>query len=107
MGFLEFHAVQRIIVDITGTNDLITAVPGKSIRVLAAMFSLGGTDPTLKLQSGGAAALTGVMDWPSGDTAVLPFNEAGWFQTAVGAKLDAVQTGAGATCDGFILYQLV
>jgi hypothetical protein len=62
--------VKRAVINAASSdNTLVAAVTGKKIRVLAALFTLAGTTPTARFESGtGGTALTGVMaptwSWP-------------------------------------------
>lgn len=96
--------VKRVPVDISGSADLVAAVVGKKIRLLAFVGMLTPADATFKLQTGGAADLTGVLDFPSAELFTWPYNPAGWLETVAGAKLNAVLTGTSPTLDGFLTY---
>ena len=91
--------VKRVKVDVAASGDLIAAVTGKSIRVIAvAVYYASST--TLKLQSGASTDLTGAM---TGTSFVWPWNPGGWLQTASGEKLNAVM-GSSVQLSGTIDY---
>jgi hypothetical protein len=91
--------VKRAKVDAAASADLIAAVTGKKIRVLALAANYASST-TLKLQSGGSTGLTGAM---TGTSFVWPWNPAGWVQTASGEKLNAVM-GSSVQLSGTIVY---
>lgn len=91
-------------INIAGSADLVAAVTAKKLRVLAFAGSLGGTNPTVTLQTGGSTDLSGVMDHPSGEMFVLPYNPAGWCETVAAEKLNAVLAGTTPTLDGVLTY---
>lgn len=74
---------------LSGSGDVVALVAGKKIRVLA-LYGNGTTTGTIKFQSGASTDLTGAMKVNDGTALVLPFNPVGWFETATGAKLNAV-----------------
>lgn len=82
----------------TGDRDLVAAVTGKKIRVLA-LVANGVGAAAFRLESGAAGtALSGVLSVSLANgigTFVLPYNEQGWFETAAGAALSVEHTGAG------------
>lgn len=88
-------------IDASASADLIALVTGKKIRVLAGFLTVAA-DTTVKFQTGGTTDLTGAMTVKAGGGFVLPFNQAGYFETASGAKLNLVlgtstQTSGGLT----------
>jgi hypothetical protein len=91
--------VQKISVSTASSADLIAAVTGGTIRVLA-MALYFASSQTLKLQSGASTDLTGVM---TSTSFVWPWNPHGWVETASGQKLNAVLGGA-TQLSGTITY---
>jgi hypothetical protein len=84
----------------------LEAVPGKRIRVVAALFWCGGAATPLTFNSKGAGAGTPITpDWPNGPNGGgIPQECAhGWFQTLPGEAL-TVTTGAGSTTAVLVLY---
>lgn len=89
-----------------GNNTLVAAVTGKKIRVVQ-IFMIAATAVSVTLQSGaGGTGLTGAV--PVGDTGgfVLPFNDAGWFETAAGSLLNAFLS-SGVQVSGCLGYRLI
>jgi hypothetical protein len=86
-----------------GSNVVLAAVPGKSIRVIdvAVVTTLANTVSFLS----SAGAITAA--WPLGANGglVLPFNEHGWFQTNAGEGLN-VNLGV-ATATGVHINYIV
>ena len=85
--------------DGNATFDAITAVTGKKLRVVSGVISAAAL-MTLQFQSrvGSATAtdLTGKgIHFPAAGAVVLPFNESGYFETAIGGKLQVVSDAAG------------
>lgn len=91
-------------IDIAGSQDLIALVGNKQIMVLSAWLSLesGNNDGTLKFQSGASSDLTGT--YTTEGNIILPFNQAGWFETVASEKLNAVLGGTSPVLDGVIQY---
>jgi hypothetical protein len=88
------------------TGALVAAVTGSKIRVIAALVNQAASgSATLQFKSA-TTALTGVLT-TAGDQVylVLPFNPAGWFETASGQALNltTVSTAAG----GCVVYEVV
>lgn len=87
-----------------GNNTIVAAVTGKKIRVLAAVMTMSGTSVSLTWQSGaGGAGLTGAMTPTQGQTIVLPYNPAGWFETAAATLLN-LSLGGAQTVGGALVY---
>lgn len=107
MIFTALHASKSVAVTTAANSDLVAAVSGKIIRVLAAALTVVGTATTLfKFQSDGTD-LTGEMRQGSTKPLILPFSEAGWFETVAGEKLNIVFAGGARQIDGVIHYQEV
>ena len=86
-------------IDASASADVIAAVTGKKIRIVAGFFTVAA-DTTVKFQSGASTDLTGAMTVKAGGGLVLPFNQAGYFETAAGAKLNVVLGTATQTSGG-------
>jgi hypothetical protein len=98
--------VKRAVIDKAGSgdNELVAAVTGKKIRVLAAFFTMTGTAVTIRFESGaGGTALTGQMTPAQGQTVVLPYNPHGWFETAAATALN-LELGGAQSVDGGLVY---
>lgn len=87
-----------------GNNEIVAAVTGKKIRVLAAFFTMTGTAVTIRFESAAdGTALTGQMTPSQGQTISLPFNPVGWFQTVAGEALN-LELGGAQSVDGALVY---
>lgn len=87
-------------------SNIVTAVGGKKLRVLAFICQTGGTATTLVFNSKPAGAGTAIsMIFQNGVNggAVGGFNPVGWFETASGEGL-TVTTGAGSTTGVQVVY---
>lgn len=87
---------------LTGSADVVSAVSGKKIRVLA-LYAHGTTTGTIKFQTGATTDLTGAMKVNDGTAVIWPYNPVGWIETAAGAKLNAVLSTMTAF-DGCMIY---
>ena len=94
---------KRVKIALTDSGDLVAAVTGRSIRVIALWGVLLGNQ-TVKLQSGASTDLTGAMSPAANGKIEMGFNQAGWVETAAGEKLNAV-LGAATTFAGCLVYQ--
>lgn len=73
----------------SGNTTLVAAVTSKKLRVVALSMVAAGT-VNIKFQTGtGGTDLTGLFYLVANSGAVLPFNPAGWFETASGVLLNA------------------
>jgi len=100
--------IKRAVIDhaSSGDNTLVAAVTGKKIRVLA-LFLVAGGAVTVRFESGASGtALTGQMAIAANADLVLPWNPAGWFETAAAALLNLELSGA-VSVDGALLYEEV
>jgi hypothetical protein len=99
-------AVQYAIIDAasSGDNTLQAAAgAGIKIRVLSAFLVSAGT-VTARFESGASGtALTGQMNLVANSGFTLPYNPAGWFETADNALLN-LELSAGISVDGCISY---
>ena len=87
---------------VAATTDIVTAVSGKKIRVLA--MSLSGVAGNATLQTD-TTDLFGPVVVATGPV-VLPFMASGWFETDSGEKLRLVLSASDKT-GGSITYILV
>ena len=90
-GEVKFAAIDEAA---GAANELVAAVSGKSILVLAmALVADGAVDVTIQDDSGSPVVLMGPLkDLQVG--LVLPFADQGWFQTTAGQALDMLLGGA-------------
>lgn len=87
----------------SGDNTLVAAVASKKIRVLA-LFAVATGAVNVRFESGaGGTALTGQMNLVANTGFVLPFNPAGWFETAVNTLLN-MELSAAVSVDGSLVY---
>lgn len=87
----------------SGDNTLVAAVNPKKIRVLALYLIAAGT-VNVRFESGaGGTALSGQMNLIANAGFVLPFNPAGWFETASNTLLNLELSGA-ISVDGSLTY---
>lgn len=87
----------------SGDNTVVAAVTGKQIRVLSCWLVSAGT-VTARFESGaGGTALTGQATLAVNTGFVLPYNQAGWFETAAGSLLNLELSGA-VSVDGSLSY---
>lgn len=87
----------------SGDNTLVAAVTAKKIRVLALFLVAAGT-VNVRFESGaGGTALTGQMNLIANTGFSLPYNPAGWFETASNTLLN-MELSAAISCDGCLTY---
>lgn len=87
----------------SGDNTIVAAVNPKKIRVLS-LFMVASAAVTARFESGaGGTALTGQMQLAANGGFVLPFNPAGWFETASNTLLNLELSGA-ISVDGSLVY---
>lgn len=87
----------------SGDNTLVASVSSKKIRVLAAFMVAAGS-VNVRFESGaGGTALTGQMNLVVNTGFVLPFNPAGWFETAATTLLN-LELSAAISVDGALVY---
>jgi hypothetical protein len=87
----------------SGDNTLVAGVTSRKIRVLSAFLMSSGT-VTARFESGASGtALTGQVQLIAQTGFVLPFNPAGWFETAAGVLLNLELSGA-VSVDGSLTY---
>jgi hypothetical protein len=79
----------------SGNTALVAAVPGAAIRVLGVALVNGGTANNIKFQSA-TTDISALFALGINGGFVLPFNEHGWMQTAIGEALNINLSGATA-----------
>lgn len=91
-----------------GDNTLVAANATQKIRVTSLFLVNGHTSTqTVRFESAaGGTALTGQMIFGANGGMSLPYNEQGWFETAVNELLNMELAGA-TTVDGALTYLLV
>lgn len=82
--------------------ELVPAVPGKRILVLAIAFVCGATATNATLNSA-STAISPLFANAANGGAVLPENPVGWCKTEVGEAL-TLTTGAGATTGVLVVW---
>jgi hypothetical protein len=90
-------------------SNIVTAVGGKKVRVVAFAAVCGGTATTLTFNSkpaGVGTAITMQFQNAANGGEVLNFNPVGWFDTNTGEGL-TVTTGAGSTTGVQVVYTLI
>lgn len=94
-------------VDASSTDgEIVAAVTGKAIRVLAFIAVAGDTATTLTFNtkpSGAGSAISALFANAANGGEVLSYNDAGWFETNSGEGL-TVTTGAGSTTGIQVVY---
>lgn len=91
----------------SGDNTLVAAVTGEKIRVLALVLVASGGANTVRLESGASGtALTGQMDIGDNGQLILPYNPAGWCETAAAALLN-LELSAATAVAGLLAYVTV
>jgi hypothetical protein len=101
----KLYEVKRAFENVAASDtdeEIVAAVSGKKIRVLAVVAVAGGTATNLTFNSASAAISPLLANGTNGGE-VLPYNPHGWFQTVAGEAL-TVTTGAGSTTGILILY---
>lgn len=89
----------------SGNNELVGAVAGKKIRVLA-LAVVPASGVAFRLESGaGETALSGVMTLTTAGF-VWPHNPDGWTETAAGAALN-MELGGAVQVSGVLVYELI
>lgn len=87
-----------------GSTEVVAAVAGGKIRVFSVAAVAGGA-VSLKFQSA-ATDISATMALAANGGFVLPFNEHGWFETAVGEALN-VNLSAAVAVGVQIQYQVM
>lgn len=78
----------------SGDNTLLAAVANRRI-IVHQLFIVAAGAVNVRFESGaGGTALTGQMPLVASSGFVLPFSEAGWFETAAGVLLNLELSGA-------------
>lgn len=87
----------------SGDNEIVAAVTGKKIRVIAVMMIAQGS-ALARFESGaGGTALTGQLDLKKNTGFSLCASAWGWFETAAGQALN-LELSAATTVDGMLVY---
>lgn len=88
----------------SGNNSIVSAVTSKKIRVLS-LFLVVTSAVTVKFASDTATPVdkTGAMPFGANGGIALPFNQAGWFETAAGKALNMI-LGTGVQVSGALSY---
>lgn len=87
----------------SGDNTIVAANATKKLRVLAVCL-VASAAVTARFEGGaGGTALTGQMQLGANGGFVLPFNPAGWFETAANTLLNLELSGA-ISVDGCLTY---
>lgn len=91
-------------------SSLVSAVPGKKLRVLAVVINQGDTTASTVVfnskGSGAGTAISPTLKAAANGGFVVPFNKEGWWETASGEGL-TVSTGAGSTTGIVVVYDRV
>jgi hypothetical protein len=106
IGLQHSIEVKRAVANIAQSqtdSSVVAAVPGKKIRVVQLACQAGATATTIFFESGASTAITPTFANGANGGAVLPYNPAGWFETAAGSALTAT-TGAGSTTGILVGY---
>lgn len=87
----------------SGNNTIVAAVTAKRIRVVAAWVICGSAGDVRFESAANGTALTGQAPVAANGGFVLPYNEAGWFQTASAELLNLELSGT-LDCNGSVAY---
>lgn len=96
--------VLRVSVSMTNDADLVAAVAGKAIRILAGSLSIATTG-TITFKSG-STALSGAITLTAGNQLLIPYTPVGAFQTVIGESFNVDNSGS-AQISGWLVYQLI
>ena len=101
---VKFAEFQTAALGAAGSEDILTAVTDKKIRVHALVLHSDKTT-TVRIRSAAATNLTGAMPIILNEGIAFQFNPVGWFETTAGEPLN-VLNGAGVTVifSGCIVY---
>lgn len=88
----------------SGVNVVVAAVAGRRIRVTQMVFIVDGA-VTVEVRSA-TTPLSGAMSFGANGGMVLPFNEQGWYTTAIGEALN-FNLGGAVGVRGTIKYDLI
>lgn len=97
------HAVANVAA--SSTAEIVAALTGQQIRVLAVAFVCGGTATNATFKSA-TTAISPVFQNAANGGAVLPPNPYGWFETVAGEALN-ITTGTGSQTGVLVTYVLV
>ena len=90
----------------SGDNELIAAVAGKKLRVLAYVLVSGGTVTVRFESAAGGTALTGQMTTAVNNIISSGYSPVGHFETIAGEALN-LELGGAVTVDGHLVFQEV
>ena len=90
----------------SGNNELVAAVTGKKIRILAAFMISAGTVIARFESAADGTALSGQMTLAVNTGFCLPYNPVGWGETIISQALN-LELGGAVSVDGMLVYQLV
>lgn len=94
-------------ISLTATGNIVAAVSGKRIRVLALHVQRDETDAdTVTVACHDGASTTTNLSGALPKSFVLPFNPEGWFDTLVGEALRLVLSGT-VTVTGNVTYTTI
>lgn len=96
--------VRRASISMTADADLVGAVEGHAIRILAGSLSIATTG-TITFKSG-STAISGAITLTAGNQLLIPWTPVGAFQTVVGESFNVDNSGT-AQISGWLLYQLL
>ena len=86
------------------TTEIVAAVTGYRIRILAAVFTGVGSSITVALKSA-STQLTGEIAGATVLNVILPYNPAGWVQTEAGEAFQITSTNG--AINGCVVYDEV
>ena len=86
------------------TTEIVAAVTGSRIRILAAVFTGVGSSITVALKSA-STQLTGEIAGATVLNVILPYNPAGWVQTEAGEAFQITSTNGAV--NGCVVYEEV
>lgn len=87
--------VQYAVINIAAATGTLVAAQAAGVKVrVVGLFLVNTTAQTITLKSGaGGTALTGAMALAANGVLALPFNTAGWLETAAAALLELAASG--------------
>ena len=93
---------------VSGVNTLVAAVVGSRIVLHGIVLNNNSPDNLVTVEFRGStlSAISGAMDIPAGQNLIVPMNEYGWLQTAIGSMLAVAVTGLSASAAGHLSYTL-
>ena len=93
-------------VNLTASADIVAAVVGKQIRVLALHVNeaQGTADVVLTIEDAAAGADLGIFAGFALSTTTLPYSRVGWFETTAGNALYGTVAGTTSNLNLSIVY---